>query len=95
MSKKHNLKYELYDFKAENLPCDKISTWLKQIEIKKLFNSRSTTYRTLKLKEKNLNPQEQQEWLCKENLLIKRPVIEYNSNIIVGFNQENFEGVFL
>ena len=43
----------------------------------------------------NLDEAAQQEWLCKENLLIKRPVVEFNKKIIVGFNEENFKGVFL
>lgn len=93
--KKHNLSYELYDFKSEPLPCDKISSWLNAVDMKTLFNARSTTYRNLKLKEMNLDEAAQQEWLCKENLLIKRPVIEFNDKVIVGFNEENFKGVFL
>lgn len=93
--KKHNLDYELHDFKTEVLPCDKISYWLTQVEMKTLFNNRSTTYRTLKLREKNLNEDEQEEWLCKENLLIKRPVVEFNQQVIVGFKEENYKGIFL
>ena len=93
--KKHNLEYSLFDFKENALPCENISTWLTQTDIKTLFNARSTTYRNLKLKEKNLTEQEQLEWLCKENLLIKRPVIEYKDKVIVGFNEQNFQGIFL
>lgn len=93
--KKNDLAYELHDFKSDPLPCDKISSWLKHVDMKTLFNARSTTYRNLKLKEMNLDESAQQEWLCKENLLIKRPVIEFNDKVIVGFNEENFKGVFL
>ncbi|WP_428739338.1 arsenate reductase family protein [Sulfurimonas sp.] len=93
--KKHNLAYELYDFKIEPLPCQKIDTWLKQVSMKELFNSRSTTYRNLKLKELNLDEDGQKEWLCKENLLIKRPVIEVDDKIVVGFNEENYKRSFL
>ena len=93
--KKHDLEYELHDFKSDPISCDKISPWLKEVDMKTLFNSRSTTYRNLKLKEMNLDEAAQKEWLCKENLLIKRPVIEFNDKIIVGFNEDNFKGVFL
>jgi arsenate reductase len=93
--KKHNLDYELHDFKSENVTCDKVQSWLKQVDMKTLFNSRSTTYRTLKLKEKNLNEEQQLEWLCKENLLIKRPVVEYDSKILVGFKEDIYQGEFL
>ncbi len=93
--KKHDLEYVLHDFKSEPLPCDKVSSWLKTVDMKTLFNARSTTYRNLKLKEMNLDEAGQKEWLCKENLLIKRPVIEFEGRVIVGFNEENFKGVFI
>jgi len=93
--KKNNLEYEFYDFKTESLPCSKISQWLEKTDIKTLFNARSTTYRTFKLKEMNLNEKEQEEWLCKENLLIKRPVVEFEEKLIVAFKEDNYKGVFL
>jgi arsenate reductase (glutaredoxin) len=93
--KKNDLAYELQDFKTEPVKCDKVSFWLKSVTLKQLFNARSTTYRNLKLKEKNLSPEEQVEYLCQENLLIKRPVIEFNNTITVGFNEDNFKGIFL
>lgn len=93
--KKHSLEYSLHDFKTQPVGCDKMDFWLKGIEIKKLFNAKSTSYRTLALKDKNLNDAEMAEWLCKENLLIKRPVIEFNNRVIVGFNETDYQGAFL
>jgi Spx/MgsR family transcriptional regulator len=93
--KEHHVEYTLHDFKLEPATCEKVSSWLTYIQLKELFNAKSTTYRTLKLKDKNLNEQEQIDFLCQENLLIKRPVIEFGDKIIIGFNEENYKGVFL
>jgi len=93
--KKNSLEYTFFDFKTEELPCSKVSQWSKLVPIKTLFNARSTTYRNLKLKELNLDEPAQTEWLCKENLLIKRPVVEYNGLVVVGFNEENYTRSFL
>ena len=93
--KKHNLEYELHDFKEKSVSCDIVNSWLKKSDIKTLFNARSTTYRTLKLKELNLDDNSKSEWLCKENILIKRPVVEFEENLLVGFNEDNYKGVFL
>jgi len=93
--KEHNLSYTLHDFKEEAVSLDEINSWLTQVDMKTLFNARSTTYRNLKLKELNLDEQNQKEWLHKENLLIKRPVVRYKEKIIVGFNEENYKGIFL
>jgi len=93
--KEHNITYELFDFKTEELPCEKIEEWTNKVGVKTLFNTRSTTYRNLKLKELNLDEAGQKEWLCKENLLIKRPVVELNDELLVGFNEENYQRNFL
>ncbi len=92
--KNNNIPYEIFDFKTEKLSCDTISRWLTKIDMKTLFNARSTTYRNLKLGELNLNEEEQEKWLCKENLLIKRPVIEYKDEVIVGFKEEIYTRIF-
>lgn len=93
--KKNGIEYEFFDFKTEKLPCSKILQWSDAVGVKQLFNSRSTTYRNLKLKELNLDEEGQKEWLCKENLLIKRPVVEYNDKVIVGFNEDIYKRSFL
>jgi len=90
----NNIEFEFIDFKKTSMECDKIDEWLKQIEMKTLFNSRGTKYRTLKLKELNLDDEAKREWLCKENMLIKRPVIEYDGKIIVAFDEEKYKEIF-
>ena len=87
--KQHDLKYTLHDFKTDPVSCDKVSQWHQSVEMKQLFNTRGTTYRTLKLKDLNLNDEQKLEWLCKENMLIKRPVIEYdNDKVLVAFDED-------
>ncbi len=93
--KDHNIEYELIDFKSTPVACEKVDTWLTHVEIKTLFNARSTTYRTLKIKERNLDEGAKKQYLCEHNLLIKRPVVEYRNQLIVGFNLKEYEGVFL
>jgi Spx/MgsR family transcriptional regulator len=93
--KNNAIDYEFIDFKSDPATCEHISKWLKHVEMKKLFNSRSTTYRTLKLKELNLDDDVKKKWLCRENMLIKRPVIEFDDKVIVGFNDKEYKELFL
>ncbi len=89
--KEHDLEYSFQDFKTDPVDYDKVSQWVKSVEMKQLFNSRGTTYRTLKLKELDLNDEQKIEWLCKENMLIKRPVIEYGTNkVLVAFDKDTY-----
>jgi len=93
--KEHQIEYEFVDFKTTPVDEDKISSWLKYQTIDKLFNSRSTTYRNLKLKELNLNESDKIKWMAKENLLIKRPVIEFDDKVVVGFIQKEYDEIFI
>lgn len=93
--KENNLDYTFHDFKTDPVSCDKVSFWLHSVKLKEIFNARSTTYRNLHLKEKNLTENEQVEYLCQENLLIKRPVIEYDGKVLIGYKEDIYKGVFL
>ncbi len=94
--KDHDISYEFVDFKKEPVGCDKIDSWLTKVDMDILFNNRGTKYRTLKLKELNLDNAGKREWLCKENLLIKRPVIELdNGEVVVAFDEDRYAEIFL
>jgi len=90
--KENSVEYSFFDFKKDSVDESKIREWLKKTTIDKLFNNRGTKYRTLKLKDLNLDEEGKIEWLAKENMLIKRPVIEYNNSLngslIVGFDED-------
>ena len=92
--KENGIEFEFVDFKKTPVDCDKIDEWLKQVDMKLLFNSRGTKYRTLKLKDLNLDDEAKREWLCKENMLIKRPVIEYDDKVLVAFDEEKYKNTF-
>lgn len=93
--KEHNIEYEFIDFKKDTMGEDKISYWVEKSDINKLFNNKGTKYRTLNLKELNLDDAGKKEWLAKENMLIKRPVIEHNSKVLVAFDEEVYKKEFL
>ncbi len=93
--KDNSIEYQFIDFKKEAVGCEKIDFWIDKVGIDKLFNNRGTKYRTLKLKELNLDDNGKREWLCKENMLIKRPVIELKNDVIVAFNEEVYKDKFL
>ncbi|MCG3717320.1 arsenate reductase family protein, partial [Aliarcobacter butzleri] len=60
-----------------------------------LFNSKGTKYKTLNLKELNLDDNGKYEWLCKEPMLFKRPVIEYGDKLVVAWDEEEYKKTFL
>jgi Spx/MgsR family transcriptional regulator len=90
----NEIEYEFIDFKKSPASQEQIESWLEKVPMEKLFNNRGTKYRTLKLKELNLDDEGKKEWLIKENLLIKRPVIEFNDDVIVAFDEEVYNNTF-
>ena len=88
--KSHEIDYEFIDFRETPVDQNTITSWLKYTNIHTLFNTRGTTYRTLKLKELALSDEDKQLWLGKENMLIKRPVIELDNKLIVGYNESQY-----
>lgn len=90
----NEIGYNFVDFKTTPVDQKKIEGWLKKVSLDILFNNKGTKYRTLNLKELNLSDKEKIQWLAKENLLIKRPVIEYNDEVIVAFDEKKYDAIF-
>jgi len=89
-----NIEFEFVDLKKAPVDMQKISSWSKKVSVDKILNNKGTTYKTLNLKELNLDESQKLEWLCKNNMLIKRPVIEHDGDLIVGFDEELYKKVF-
>lgn len=93
--KENEIDIEFIDFKKNSVDCDRVDSWISGAGLDVLFNNRGTTYRTLKLKDLNLDEALKREWLCKENMLFKRPVIEFGDEVIVGFDEEKYAKIFM
>lgn len=93
--KENSIDFEFIDFKKTKIEKKTVDYWLTKVPVDTLFNNRGTTYRTFKLKELNLDDKAKKEWLIKENMLIKRPVIEYNDDVIVAFDEEVYKNTFI
>ncbi len=94
--KDNNIEFNFVDYKVESVDEKKIREWLKQVDMKLLFNTRGTKYRELKLKELNLDDEAKIAWMAKENYLIKRPVIEYGEGkVYVAYNKDVYNETFL
>lgn len=82
------IAYDFIDFKQTPPTREQVERWLQHVEMKVLMNTKGPKYRTLKLKEMNLSDEEAIEWLLKEPLLVKRPVIETDSGgVLVAYDE--------
>lgn len=93
--KDNNIEVEFFDFKQKTPEESRIKDWTKKADMNLLFNSKGTKYKTLNLKELNLDETGKFEWLCKEPLLFKRPVIEFDDKLVVAWDEEKYKKIFL
>jgi len=91
----NNREYLFQDFREKAVDEETIRDWIdKGVTIKELFNTRGTTYRTLKLKDVTLTDEDKIKWLAKENMLIKRPVIvDNNGSIVVSYDENKISSI--
>jgi Spx/MgsR family transcriptional regulator len=91
----NDIEFTFHDFRKEPLSEDKIDYFASKVDVNLLFNNKGTKYRDLKLKELNLDEVGKLQWLKKENMLLKRPIIEYNDNVLCAFDEELYKKEFL
>jgi len=92
--KDNGFDYEFIDFKKEPPSIQKIEYWMQEAGSKKLLNTQGTKYKTLKLKELNLDEEGIKKWMVQEPLIIKRPVIEDDKGVVVGFDEDVYKARF-
>ena len=94
--KDNGIEFDFVDYKVESVGEEKITEWLKQLDINILFNNKGKKYRDLELKALNLDDNGKIEWMAKENYLLKRPVIEYgDGKVLVAYDEEVYKETFL
>jgi len=88
------LAYEFHDFKKQGLTEETIRTWLTSQPIEVLVNKRSTSWKQLTEQQKNqLMDLTDISVLTELPTLIKRPVLETNDDLLIGFKTEQYQNL--
>ncbi len=93
---KNNIAFTFHDYKLQGISKEKLNEWCVAKGWETIFNKRSTTWRALPEAEqkKVVDPADAIKVMLTNNSIIKRPVIEYNDKIMVGFNEATCEKAF-
>jgi arsenate reductase len=91
----NNIEYTFHDYKKEGLDSKTLKSWLKTVDWEILLNRRGTTWRKLPedIKE-NINKASAINIMLENLSIIKRPVLNVNGVIYVGFNENNYQEIF-
>lgn len=86
---KKKIPYVFHNYKKEPIDATILSEWCQQVEWEKLVNTKGTTWRALpdKIKSAPLTEKKAIQLMEQNNSLIKRPVITFRKQLLVGFDE--------
>lgn len=85
-----------HDFKKQGVNEELLKAWLKQISWEKLVNRQGTTWRKLTDEAKAAVCDEASaiRLMLEKSSVIKRPVLEMDGKIILGFDEATYQSLF-
>ena len=89
--------FEDRNIKEQNPTAEELKVWIEKsgLPIKKFFNTSGMLYRQMELKDKlpNMSEQEMIELLATDGMLVKRPILVTDDQVLVGFKQAEWEKI--
>lgn len=90
----NNVKFTLRDIKADNPTAAELEQWWRAsgLPLRRFFNTSGLAYRALELKDKlpGMGDGEQLALLAVDGMLVKRPLLVGEKQVLVGFREEEW-----
>ena len=87
----HGVAYDFHDYKAQGIGKEKLKAWSDQVGWETLLNRAGTTFRKLADSDKEgLDERKALALMLAQPSMIKRPVLEQGSKLLVGFKPETY-----
>ena len=84
--------YQFHDFKKEGADQDRVRSWVEAAGWETVLNRKGTTFRALEPAQKeNLDAEKAIRLMTAQPTTIKRPIVECEAGILVGFAAEEWE----
>lgn len=87
----NDVDYEFIDLKKDPLSEGKLDEFVYKVGLDVLVNKRGMKWRTLGLKDKNLDEDQLFDQLLEHQTMIKRPVLELDDAVLVGYDEDAFD----
>jgi arsenate reductase len=88
--------YRFHDFRTEGLHAEHLAAWMKHVPWDALLNRRGTTWRRLDDARRTAVTDQRSatELMLAEPTLVRRPVLQHGSRILVGFSEPLYAAFF-
>ncbi|MEE1228550.1 MAG: arsenate reductase family protein [Lachnospiraceae bacterium] len=91
----HEIEYTDRHIVEDNPTYDELKEWYQRsgLPLKRFFNTSGNVYKNLHLKDKlpDMSEDEQLKLLATDGMLVKRPIIVKDDQILVGFKEAQWE----
>lgn len=89
------ISFEERDIKTENPTKEELEVWYKKsgLPLKRFFNTSGILYKEMKLKDRlpEMTEDEQLTLLSTDGMLVKRPILISDEQVLVGFKEKEWE----
>ncbi|MGM9550684.1 MAG: arsenate reductase family protein [Clostridia bacterium] len=90
----HSAEYEVRHIKENNPTYEELKVWYEKssLPLKKFFNTSGILYKSMDLKNKIplMSEEEQLSLLATDGMLVKRPILEGDDFVLVGFKENEW-----
>ena len=92
----HGRQVDFHDFKKQGISAVLLTSWLSRVEWEALLNRKGTTWRKLSdaTKASINNANAAIQLMLEQPSVIKRPVLEFNNAVYVGFDETVYHSLF-
>ncbi len=92
----HGIAYEFHDFKSAGIQHSRLQQWCRKAGWETLLNRAGTTFRKLPDRDKKVADANAAITLMQaQPSMIKRPVLEFEETLLVGFKPDLYESSLL
>ena len=91
----NDIEFEFHDYRKDGLSKQWLNSALTQLGWELVLNKRGTTYRQLddSVKE-SVSADNVAELLIEYPAMIKRPILEFNGQLFIGFKPDQYQQIF-
>jgi arsenate reductase len=91
----NDIDYKYHDIRIDGLTIQMIERWSDRIDWQKLLNTRSLTWRRIPDMDRgDMTKNKALALMMQNQTLVKRPVLESDDFIALGFSPENYKMIF-
>lgn len=91
----HQVDYQFHDYRKDGLSEAQLNAWIETLGWEALINKRGTTWRKLdEQTQQSMDDKLALTVLLEQPAMIKRPLLDQNNQITLGFKADQYEEIF-